>query len=83
MTRITSCPERGAARVRAALRLSPLTRDTKISVTANSGRVTLAGEIGTDTLLAVAEVVDDVPGVSDFDYRLVVPEMPKAPNHLS
>ena len=26
-----------AARVRAALRLSPLTRDTKISVTANAG----------------------------------------------
>jgi hypothetical protein len=72
-----------AARVRAALRLSPLTRDTKISVTANSGRVTLAGEVSTDTLLAVAEVVDDVPGVSDFDYRLVVPEMPRAPSQLN
>ena len=63
-----------AARVRAALRLSPLTRDTKISVTAKCGRVTLAGKVSTDTLLAVAEVVDVVPGVSDFDYRLIVPE---------
>ncbi len=63
-----------AARVRAALRISPLTRDTRISVTADSGRVTLAGEVGTDALLAVAEVVSAVPGVSDFDYRLLVPE---------
>ncbi len=68
-----------AARVRAALRLSPLTRDTKISVTANGGRVTLAGKVSTDTLLAVAEVVDEVPGVSDFDYRHLVPEAPNAP----
>ena len=72
-----------AARVRAALRLSPLTRDTKISVTANCGRVTLAGEVSTDTLLAVAEVVDDVPGVGDFDYRLVVPEAPIAASQLN
>lgn len=72
-----------AARVRAALRLSPLTRDTKISVTANCGRVTLAGEVGTDTLLAVAEVVDEVPGVVDFDYRLVVPEAPIAASQLN
>ncbi len=68
-----------AARVRAALRLSPLTRDTKISVTASGGRVTLAGKVSTDTLLAVAEVVDEVPGVSDFDYRHLVPEAPNAP----
>lgn len=72
-----------AARVRAALRLSPLTRDTKISVTANCGRVTLAGEVSTDTLLAVAEVVDEVPGVADFDYRLVVPEAPIAASQLN
>lgn len=58
-----------AARVRAALRLSPLTRDTKIAVTATDGEVTLAGELGTDMLLAVAEVVDSVPGVGDFKYR--------------
>lgn len=67
-----------AARVRAALRLSPLTRDTKMSITAKAGRVTVAGEVGTDVLLAVAEVVSGVPGVVDFDYRLVVP--PKAPD---
>ena len=72
-----------AARVRAALRLSPLTRDTKISVTANCGRVTLAGEVSTDTLLAVAEVVDEVPGVVDFDYRLVVPDAPIAASQLN
>ena len=58
-----------AARVRAALRMSPLTRDTRISVTATNGQVLLAGELGTDTLLAVAEVVDSVPGVADFRYQ--------------
>lgn len=62
------------ARVRAALRISPLTRDTKIAVIANSGRVTLSGKVDTDTMLALAEVVDGVPGVKDFDYRLVVHE---------
>lgn len=67
-----------AARVRAALRLSPLTRDTKISVTARCAKVTLAGKVSTDALLAVAEVVDEVPGVSDFDYRLVVSEAPRS-----
>lgn len=58
-----------AARVRAALRLAPLTRDVRVSVTACDGRVTLTGDLGTDTLLAVAEVVDAVPGVVDFEYR--------------
>jgi cytidylate kinase len=58
-----------AARVRAALRISPLTRDTKIGVTARDGQVTLAGDLGTDLLLQVAEVVDSVPGVADFQYR--------------
>lgn len=64
------------ARVRAALRISPLTRDTKIAVIANSGRVTLSGKVDTDTMLALAEVVDGVPGVKDFDYRLVVHQEP-------
>ncbi len=58
-----------AARVRAALRIAPLTRDAKIAVTAKDGQVTLEGGLGTDTLLAVAEVVDAVPGVKDFKYR--------------
>jgi cytidylate kinase len=58
-----------AARVRAALRLAPLTRDARVSVTSCDGRVTLTGDLGTDALLAVAEVVDSVPGVADFEYR--------------
>ncbi len=66
------------ARTRAALRLSPLTRDTKIAVTAKFGRVTLSGKVDTGTMLAMAEVVDGVPGVKDFDYRLVVHEEPGA-----
>lgn len=58
-----------AARVRAALRLAPLTRDARVSVTSCDRRVTLTGDLGTDALLAVAEVVDSVPGVADFEYR--------------
>ena len=70
-----------AARVRAALRHSPLTRDARISITANAGQVTLAGEVSTDTLLTIAEVVSAVPGVGDFDYRLLVPE--RSPTKVS
>lgn len=62
-----------AARVRAGLRISPLTRDAKIAVSASQGQVTLAGDLGTDMLLAVAEVVDGVPGVRDFKYRSHAP----------
>lgn len=62
-----------AARVRAALRSSPLTRDARISISADAGRVTMAGEAQTDALLAMVEVVAAVPGVSDLDYRLLVP----------
>lgn len=67
-----------AARVRAALRTSVLTRDTRVSVTAVSGKVTLAGEVGTDALLAIAEVVSGVPGVVDFDYHVLGPAKPAA-----
>ncbi len=66
-----------AARVRAALRVAPLTREAKIAVTAKDGQVTLAGELGTDMLLAVAEVVDSVPGVKDFQYHSR-PQRPEA-----
>ena len=67
--------------MRAALRLSPLTRDTRISISASAGRVTLAGEVATDTLLMIVEVVAAVPGVGDFDYRQLVPERsPAKPN---
>ena len=70
-----------AARVRAALRMSPLTRDIRISISASAGRVTLAGEVSTDALLVIVEVVAAVPGVGDFDYRLLVPERsPTKPN---
>jgi cytidylate kinase len=67
-----------AARVRAALRLSPLTRDAKVAVTASDGQVTLAGDLGTDMLLAVAEVVDAVPGVGDFKYHSRPPDEAQA-----
>jgi len=67
-----------AARVRAALRISAKTRNTKIAVTAKQGQVTLAGELGTDTLLAVAEVVDSVPGGANFKYQSHAPRAAEA-----
>lgn len=69
-----------AARVRAALRLSPLTRDAKLSVVASRGQVTLAGKIATETLLALAEVVPGVAGVKDFDYHSMGLEATSRPN---
>jgi cytidylate kinase len=66
-----------AARVRAALRISPRTRDSKLAVTAHGGKVTLSGELGTDLRLTVAEVVDGVPGVGNFRFR----SHPEAPAH--
>ena len=68
-----------AARVRAALRISPRTRDARILVTAKDGQVTLEGELATDSLLSVAEVVDSVPGVGDFQYR----SRPKEPQPVA
>jgi cytidylate kinase len=70
-----------AARVRAALRMSTLTRDTKVSVTADSGHVTIRGEFGTDMLLLVAEIVADVPGAGNFDFISQGPEEAKATRH--
>lgn len=58
-----------AARVRAALRRSTLTRSKVISIAAADGRVTLSGDLDTDTLLSAAEVVTAVHGVRDFEYR--------------
>jgi hypothetical protein len=47
----------------------------------SDGQVTLTGDLGTDLLLAVAEVVDAVPGVVDFQYRSRPPQVPSsAPN---
>ena len=59
-----------AARVRAALRRSLLTRDTKASVSAKDGLVTLSGNLSTEILLAAAEVVSGVEGVRDYEYRV-------------
>lgn len=58
-----------AARVRAALRKSILTRRTTVSVRADSGHVTISGELDTAMLLVIAEVVADVPGASNFDFK--------------
>jgi len=69
------------ARVRAALRKSESTRDTKVTVTADCGRVTIRGEFGTDMLLLVAEVVSDVPGAADFNFVSHGPEDSQALRH--
>jgi len=58
-----------AARVRAALRRSPETRDAGVRVDAESGRVTLSGAGSTDEMLAFVEVASAVPGVRDVAYR--------------
>jgi len=58
-----------AARVRAALRRSPETRDAAVAVDADAGRVTLSGAGSTDEMLAFVEVAAAVPGVRDVAYR--------------
>ena len=71
-----------AARVRAALRLAPETRQRKVKVKAKSGRVTLAGagEIRNE-VLALIEVASTVPGVCDVAYRVKAPGNPGPPLH--
>lgn len=60
-----------AARVRAALRLSPRTRDARISVTAQGDRVTLAGVVANaEERMACAEVSAGVFGVNGIDDQL-------------
>jgi cytidylate kinase len=60
-----------AWRVRAALRLSPHTRDLRVPVRAASGRVTLAGILDTwDQRAAVNEVTGCVDGVLEIDDQL-------------
>jgi len=66
-----------AARVRAALRRSALTRDSKIGVAARGGFVTLSGDLGTEGRLTAAEVVSSVPGVADYGFRASVAEEPR------
>ena len=63
-----------AASVRAALRRSPETRDMKVAVSAEAGRVTLSGERNTDQRLALVEVAVAVPGVADVAWRSHEPE---------
>jgi cytidylate kinase len=58
-----------SARVRAALRRSPETREAAVQVRAESGRVTLSGAGSTDEMLAFVEVASAVPGVRDVAYR--------------
>jgi cytidylate kinase len=58
-----------AARVRAALRRSPETRQAQVQVASDIGRITLSGASNTDQMLAFVEVASAVPGVRDVAYR--------------
>lgn len=58
-----------AARVRAALRRSRETRDARVGVACDAGRVVLSGAANTDEMLAFVEVASAVPGVRDVAYR--------------
>jgi cytidylate kinase len=58
-----------AARVRAALRRAPETREARVDVTSDAGRITLSGASSTDEMLAFVEVAAAVPGVRDVAYR--------------
>ena len=60
-----------AWRVRAALRLSARTRDTRVAVRAERGRAILAGVLDTaEQQLAVSEVTASVKGVREIDNQL-------------
>ena len=58
-----------AARVRAALRRAPETREARVTINSDGGRVTLSGASSTDEMLAFVEVASAVPGVLDVAYR--------------
>lgn len=58
-----------AARVRAALRRTPETREARVHLAADDGRVLLSGAANTDEMLAFVEVAAAVPGVRDVAYR--------------
>src|SRR5919204_3294687 len=58
-----------AARVRAALRRAPETREARVQVASDTGRITLSGASSTDEMLAFVEVASAVPGVRDVAYR--------------
>ena len=57
--------------VRAALRASPKTADVKISISADSGKVTLEGiAASTEERHSITEVVGHVPGAKSVDNKL-------------
>jgi len=58
-----------AARVRAALRRAPETREARVQVSSSTGRIMLSGASSTDEMLAFVEVASAVPGVRDVAYR--------------
>jgi len=55
--------------VRAALRRAPETREARVQVSSEIGRITLSGASSTDEMLAFVEVASAVPGVRDVAYR--------------
>lgn len=71
-----------AARVRAALLRAAETRDKRVQVTSDRGRVTLWGaKCGTDEKLIFVEVASAVEGVRDVAYRSRLPEEAPARAH--
>jgi cytidylate kinase len=58
-----------ASRVRAALRRAPETREARVLVSSERGRITLSGAGSTDEMLAFVEVAAAVSGVRDVAYR--------------
>ena len=69
-----------AARVWAALRRSPETRDTRASVTASGGVIAVSG-CSTGEMLKIVEVAIAVPGVRDVKYRPRDSEEPRPAFH--
>jgi cytidylate kinase len=69
-----------AARVWAALRRSPETRETRANVSATAGVVSVSG-CGTDEMLKIVEIAVAVPGVRDVKYRPREAEDPRPAFH--
>jgi cytidylate kinase len=69
------------ARVRAALRRAPETREARIDVHARAGLVTLIGASSTDEMIDFTEVVQAVPGVTDVVYGAAAEEAVRARFH--
>ena len=55
--------------MRAALRRAPETRDAKVQISSEAGRVALSGAANTDEMLAFVELAAAVAGVRDVVYR--------------